>query len=176
MASKPSTAIAVRNIELVPGKGGAIIPVDDLRAALKGEAKLRIDLDDADIAAAMLERKLSATDVSGLASSGELDEIKAVCGQPVCVMGAGFRNSDDQYADEGGSLGIYVVLNIVTTSGETLTVGTGGGDVVVTVNKILELDLLGTWWIIAPSAKETKRGFRPLNMTPAKVNDGGVPF
>lgn len=150
-----------------------------MRDALTNHTKLRVVLDDADIAAAMLERKLSAETMEEMDSSGELDDIERIYKVPVRVLGIGFRNSDEQYAKGEGSLGIYAVLNVATTSGEMLTVATGATDVVVTASKILEKDWLGKgWWVIAPSAKETRGGFRPINMTPAKVEEtqGGAPF
>lgn len=168
-----SKAVEVRTVELTPA---GTIPADAIREAVKTGSKIRLDLDKSDIAAAMLERKLSATSVEGLGSSGELDEIDAIFGQAVQVNGAGFRNSDDQYLKGEGSLGIYTVLNVVTLSGEMLTVGTGALDVVVTACKILELDLLGSYWVIAPAKKETEAGYTPLNMTPATTDKAGEPF
>jgi hypothetical protein len=168
-----STALAVREIELT--EHGAI-PSDAIRDAVRNGTKLHIDLDDDDIAAAMLERKLSATSVDQLTTSSELDKIEDVYGTAVKVYGIGFRNSDEQYASQPGSLGVYVVLNVATLGGETKTVATGATDVVVTCSKILELSKLDTWWIIAPSTKETRGGFKPINMSPASVTDSGEPF
>lgn len=174
----PGKAVEAKpaEVELLPS--GAV-PVSALRDALTNHTKLRVVLDDSDIAAAMLERKLSAETMEDMDSSGELDDIESIYSAPVRVIGVGFRNSDEQYLKGEGSLGIFAVLNLVTTQGETLTVGSGATDVVVTASKILEKDWLGKgWWVIAPASKETRAGFRPINMTPAKVTEtqSGVPF
>lgn len=170
-----SKEIAVRDVELLPN--GALPPAAILEA-VKTKTKIRLVLDDADIAAAMLERKLNATSVEEMAAS-DLDDIEKIYSVPFRVVGVGFRNSDEQYAKGEGSLGVWVVLNIATTMGESLTIGTGALDIVVTASKIIERDWLGKgWWVITQSAKETGAGYRPLNMSPAKVDEtqAGAPF
>lgn len=173
MPTAKSKAVEVRTVDLTEA---GTIPSDAIRDAVKNGTKLRVNLNDADIAAAMLERKLSATTIEQMQSGGELDDIDQIYGKAVKVVGAGFRNSDDQYATGEGSLGVYAVLNVATLEGELLTVGTGALDVLVSTCKVLENDWLGTWWIIGPAAKPTARGFTPINMTPASVDDGGEPF
>lgn len=172
MPSK-SKAVAVRTVDLT---AQGTIPADAIRSAVRDGTKLRVNLDNADIALAMLERKLSATSVEQLTSSGELDDLAAIDGKAVKVVGVGFRNSDDAYAEGEGSLGVYVVLQVATLEGELLAVGTGALDVVVTACKLVELDKLGSWWIIGKSDKATAAGYRPINMTPASVTDDGLPF
>jgi hypothetical protein len=161
MATTKSNTPAVREVDLT--MRGAL-PSEAIAEAVKSGTKLRVNIDKADISAAMLARKLGATSIDELDASGELDNIEQVYGRAVCVLGVGFRNSDDQYAKGEGSLGVYTVLNVATTDGEYLTVGTGALDVVVTACKLLELDALGTWWIIAPAEKATDAGYTPLNM------------
>lgn len=171
MSAAKSKAMAVREVELTTH---GTIPTDAIRDAVLNGTKLHVLVDDGDIAAAMLERKLGATSVDQLGSSAELDDINDIYGKPVKVVGVGFRNSDDQYAEAQGSLGVYVVLNVATLSGELSTVGTGALDVLVTATKIVELDQLGKhWWIIDKATKKTKAGFNPVNMTLAKVTDDG---
>lgn len=174
MAGPSKNLPAVRDIALTPA---GTITADDLRAAIRNGEKLHLNLDDADVAAAILERKLGAESIEELDTSAELDDDALIYGKPVRVIGAGFRNQDEQYAKQAGSLGIYVIVNVVTEHGETFTVGTGALDVVVTVNKLLELDRLGKdWWVIAPADKDTKAGFRPINMTRATADSTGKPF
>lgn len=177
MPEAKSKAVEPVTVDLVSTSSGVgILPASAIRDAVKNGTKLRVNLDNADIAAAMLDRKLSATTIEELDSSGELDDIDDIYGQAVQVNGVGFRNSDEAYASGAGSLGVYVVLSVVTLAGEMLTVATGAVDVVVTACKIAELDKLGTWWIIAKSERETAAGYKPVNMTPAKVNADGAAF
>lgn len=172
-AKEKGTDVVVRDVELTPA---GTLPAAAILDAVRNGTKLRVSLDNADIAAAMLERKLSATSIEELDSSGELDAFNDILGTAVRVNGVGFRNSDDAYAKSEGSLGVYVVLNVATLSGEVLTVATGATDVIVTACKIVELDKLGTWWVISKSDRETAAGYKPVNMVPAKTNTEGVPF
>lgn len=168
MADKKGTEIAVRDVELLAN--GALPPAAILEA-VKTMTKLHLVIDNAEIAAAMLAQKLNANTMEEMGAS-DLDDIEKVYSVPFQVLGVGFRNSDEQYAKGEGSLGVWTVLNIVTTMGESLTIGTGALDVVVTASKILEKDWLGKgWWTIAPAGKETGAGYRPLNMSPAKVTE-----
>lgn len=162
---------AVRDVELSPA---GLIPTSVLAEAIQSGTKLHVALDNEQIAAAMLARKLNATTVEELGSSAELDKIETVYGRPVRIMGVGFRNSDESL---DSPLGIYVVLNLVTAEGENITTSTGALDVLVTAAKVAELDQLGKhWWVIAPAAKKTGAGFTPLNITLAAQDSAGEPF
>lgn len=162
---------AVREVELTPA---GIVPSSVLLEAITSGQKVHVALDNEQIAAAMLARKLGATTVEELGGTGDLDDVESIYGRPIKVMGVGVRNSDEQYE---GKLGIYVVLNVVTAEGETLAVSSGATDVVCTSIKVAELDRLGKdWWTIAPASGKTAAGFTPVNMTLATADGSGEPF
>jgi hypothetical protein len=158
--NRQAVEVASRLIEGVPS--GALIA----QAISLGE-KLYVDTDSEESGPSIIPALIAnAQKPEDLFGGSDLEKVENHYGETLRVLGInGVNNSD--FKD---GLGIYLVLTVATTDGETFALGVGSADAVAKLCALNDMDAFPYDVAFVLSEKPTKRGFYPVNMVSRQVD------
>ena len=143
--------------------------VEQFTTALKENAKLYVEGEGetGSFLAETIERAETGQDVFG--GGGELLKVKEHLGEVFNVLGIdAVRNSD--FNEEGG-MGVYLIISAVDANGELVKIGVGQTDPMGKLVKLNELEAFPWRVSFETSKKETRRGFKPINLVSCQALD-----
>lgn len=151
--------MASKNTELVPRPDGSLDAAEVMDMIRNGE-RIRlaeVEEDGDAIARRMLDQSMNATTAESLFDEGGTESGKEYVNRPFRLDTVKFRNSDLE-----GGIGIYVIMEGVTASGEIVAVSSSSTNVVVKCIKGLELGAFPRW--VKLTEDTTKKGYKVQNL------------